>query len=84
MQKQFIVICAQIVGGGPFQTEYSFDGKRFDYRESAIRHGFELGRSDDFNIGVLKNGALVSLDWMFGIIDQDPDFMARISKEIFL
>lgn len=81
-KTKYIVLCAQVVGGGPFRTEYSFDGKRFDYRESAIRHGFELGRSDDFNIGVLRDGKLVSVDWMHKTVDAAPELMAEISKDI--
>jgi hypothetical protein len=85
MPKQtYIVICAQIVGSGPFRTEYSHDGKPFDSREAAIRHGFTLGRSDDFNIGILRDGKLVSIDWMERTVDAVPELMQRVANEIGL
>ncbi len=43
---------------------YSSDLERFDKREVAISHGFEVAGCDDFNIGVIADGRLVSLDWM--------------------
>ena len=43
---------------------YSSDLERFDKREVAISHGFEVAGCDDFNIGVIDDGRLVSLDWM--------------------
>jgi len=30
----------------------------------AISHGFEVAGCDDFNIGVIGDGRLISLDWM--------------------
>ena len=81
---QYIVLCGQVVGSGPFVTVYNFDGQRFDNREDAIQHGFTLDRSDDFNIGVLRNGKLVSLDWMVQTVDSEPALMAKISEGIYL
>ncbi len=81
-KTEFIVLCGSVVGGGdlPFCTEYSFDGKRFSDRQSAISHGFTLRRSDDFNIGVLTDGKLTSLDWMEKPVDTDPDLLAEIQS----
>lgn len=85
-QQRFIVLCGQIVGDGssPFETVYGFDGKFFDARHAAIDHGFTLGRSDDFNIGVIDGGKLVSVDWMENAVDYDPDLMCKISVQIGL
>lgn len=63
---------------------YGWDGERFDTREAAIKHGFTLDRSDDFNIGVLVDGKLVSLDWMDEAVDDDPDTLAEIGEELGL
>jgi hypothetical protein len=82
-KMQYIVLCGQVVGSGPFNVEYGFDGKRFDDRDTAIRHGFKAGRSDDFNIGVLRDDKLVSLDWMDQTVDADPSTLADISQQIF-
>lgn len=86
MTDQYIVLCAQVVGGdaGPFRTEYHFDGKRFDGRSAAIDHGFKIRGSDDFNIGVLRAGELVSLDWMSDPVDTEPARMSEIAKQVAL
>jgi hypothetical protein len=84
MAVRYIVLCAQVVGSGPFSTEYSFDGKRFMTREAAIQHGFTKGRSDDFNIGVVINGELISLDWMDKVVDATPDVISKISDQVAL
>lgn len=85
-KTEFIVLCGQIVGDGstPYRTEYGFDGERFADRAAAIAHGFTMDRSDDFNIGVVTGGKLVSVDWMDEAIDTDPALMAEISEQIFL
>lgn len=85
MTETFIVLCGQIVGGnGPFETVYSFDGERFEDRKKAIDHGFTKGRSDDFNIGVLRDGRLVSLDWMDAPVDTDRAVLDAIELQIGL
>lgn len=43
---------------------YSSDLEKFDSREKAISHGFEVVGFDDFNIGVIDDEQLMSLDWM--------------------
>ncbi len=82
--KEYIVLCAQIVGSDRFETVYAFDGKSFPTREQAIAHGFTKDRSDDFNIGVLEFGKLVSLDWMQEPIGEDPDVIAQIADQVGL
>lgn len=83
---KFIVLCSQVVGGGdrPFRVQYAFDGERFDDRKRAISHGFTLGRSDDFNIGVLERGRLVSVDWMEKPVDTDPSIVQGIAEQVGL
>lgn len=80
----YIVLCGSVVGSGPFTTEYSFDGRKFSDRKSAIKHGLALGRSDDFNIGVLENGKLVSLDWMDKPVDTEADVLADVARSACL
>lgn len=79
-KMQYIVLAASVVGSGPFTTEYSFDGQKFNDRQSAISHGLTIGRSDDFNIGVLRDGKLISLDWMDRTVDADPAELEIIAK----
>jgi hypothetical protein len=82
----YIVLCGQIVGGDGcgFELVYNFDGQRFDTRDRAIAHGFTLGRADDFNIGVLLDGALIALDWMDKPMDTHAPYLAEIAKQIGL
>jgi len=44
--------------------EYTSDLVEFDDRTAAINHGLKITESDDFNIGVVDGGRLVSFDWM--------------------
>ena len=83
---EYIVLCGQVVGGNgrPFETVYGFDGKKFSDRESAIRHGRKVRGSDDFNIGVLTHGRLVSLDWMNTPVDTDPNVLGPIADHLCL
>jgi hypothetical protein len=84
-KQEFIVLCGQIVGGGdiPFRTEYYTDQTKFADREKAIKHGLKVRGSDDFNIGVLDDGKLVSLDWMEKPVDTDPDLLSSIQESAF-
>ncbi len=63
---EFIVICQQVIGGNgrEFEIAYEWDGERFTTQRQAIAHGFKIRGSDDFNIGTLKEGELVSFAWM--------------------
>ncbi len=81
---QYIALLGQVVGSGPFTVEYDWDHQKFDDRKAAISNGFRRRESDDFNIGVLRDGKLVSLDWMQETVDADPETMAAISEGIGL
>lgn len=61
---------------------YHSDLIEFDKRDKAIKHGFELQDSDDFNIGVLTNGVLTSFDWMAKPLAENKDSLARIASGI--
>lgn len=50
--------------------------------EAAWRKGLrELDRSDDFNLGVIRDGELVALLWHDEVIETDPAEIARIAEE---
>ncbi|WP_261372620.1 hypothetical protein [Yersinia aleksiciae] len=61
---------------------YHSDLIEFDKRDKAIKYGFKLQDSDDFNIGVLTNGVLTSFDWMAKPIAETKDSLARIANGI--
>lgn len=83
---QYIVLLSQVIGNSEagFGIEHTFDGRVFDDRQAAINHGFALRQSDDFNIGVLQDGKIVSCDWMNEIVDTDPGALAHIASSIGL
>lgn len=62
--------------------DYHSDLVEFDNRDKAIKHGFKLQDSDDFNIGVLTNGILTSFDWMAKPLAENKDSLARIANGI--
>jgi hypothetical protein len=86
MMDQYIVLCGQVVGGAdrPVTIEYGFDGEMFADRREAITHGFDIRGSDDFNIGVLRGGKLVSLDWMDDPVDTDANLLAEIQARVLV
>lgn len=63
----YIVICQSVVGepGAGYGVSYDSDLRLFSDRSNAIRHGFKVRDSDDFNIGVVEDAVtLVGFDWM--------------------
>jgi hypothetical protein len=61
---------------------YTTDGVEFDKRDMAIKHGLEIQGSDDFNIGVIEDGRLVSLDWMNEPVGESAETLAEIAEAI--
>ncbi|EPY5167835.1 hypothetical protein ACXDR4_003179 [Klebsiella pneumoniae] len=85
MSKSYIVILQYLwcneTGGG---IEYTSDCAKFDKRDMAIKHGFKLRESDDFNIGVIEGGKLISFDWMDKPVGESEDTLAKIAELIGL
>lgn len=85
MKTEYIYICAQVYcndqGSG---IEYYTDYVRFDNRNDAIKNGWKQRESDDFNIGVLVNGRLVSVDRMAKPIDTEPETLRKIEDQLEL
>ena len=85
MATEYIVIVGRVVtNASGFCMSYSWDGDRHAKRKDAISDGFTVAGSDDFNVGVVKDGRLISLDWMDQAVDTDPQLLAKISEEIGL
>ena len=82
---EYITICQSVVGNelSGYTIDYSTDGKRFSTRAGAIKNGFEVRQSDDFNVGVVNGNKLVSFDWMDDPVGEDADGMAEIQRQIF-
>ncbi|WP_227136705.1 antitoxin [Kosakonia radicincitans] len=85
---KFIVIQQRLwCNESGYGIEYSSDLEEFEDRKAAIRHGFKIAESDDFNIGVIEDGRLVSFDWMekpVGGECETPETMAEIAEAIGL
>ena len=63
---------------------YSWDGQRFNNRNDAIKHGWKLRASDDFNIGQTYGDDLVWFGWMDLRINATEEEAAEIADEIDL
>lgn len=81
-RENWIVICQQAIfgPGTPFYFSYEWDGKRFLTREDAIKHGFEIRESDDFNVCSLRGNTLTGFYWMQDDM-KDPEGAAEIAKQ---
>jgi hypothetical protein len=91
---KYIVITSQLVGGdtAPRRIEHYWDHWVFADRQDAVSHGFKTRGSDDFNIGLIKTprpgindgGTLHSIWWMDERIDEPPETLRDIGREIGL
>lgn len=83
MNDVYVVIIGRAEGNERtgFRTSHYWDGHTFDRKPLAVSHGFELAQSDDFNIGIVRGGQLVSIWWMDKQIDEDAATLAEISEE---
>lgn len=83
IDPEFIVICASAwVNENGFGIAYSWDGERFNNRNDAIRHGWEVRGSDDFNLAQTYGDDLIWFGWMDERIDEDEDTMRDIADQI--
>ncbi|MGK3497605.1 antitoxin [Citrobacter youngae] len=85
MSESYIVIqqylwCNENGGG----IGYTSDCVEFNARDKAIKHGFKMQGSDDFNIGVIEDGKLISFDWMGKSVGESEDTLAQIAELIGL
>lgn len=65
-----------------FDSAWGAGPERYADRAEAWRAGFRiLDRSDDFNLGVIRNGRFVALLWSDEVVDDDPDVLATIASK---
>lgn len=85
IDPEFIVICASAwMKEDGFGIAYSWDGKRLNNRNDAIRHGWKVRGSDDFNLAQTYGDDLIWFGWMDERIDEDEDVMRNIADQIGL
>ncbi|MCW2477703.1 antitoxin [Candidatus Symbiopectobacterium sp. NZEC135] len=83
--KKYIVIHQRLwCNESGHGIQYSSDIEEFSTRNEAISSGFKITESDDFNIGVIENGLLVSFDWMEKSLGETQETMDKIAEEIGL
>ncbi len=82
----FVVLCGQIVGNmqDGFSVVYNWNYEFYSTRKAAIKAGMKERESDDFNIGVIRDGRLVSLDWMNETTDESPETLRELEEQIGL
>lgn len=82
---RYVLITANVVGNPErgFEIEHYLGTGEFatigEAKRAGLRH---LDRSDDFNIGALRNGRLVAILWMNQIVDDEPEVVAEIAAEL--
>lgn len=85
IDPEFIVICQSAwMDETGFGINYSWDGARFNNRADAIKHGWKLRDSDDFNIAQTYGDDLIWFGWMDQRMDEGDDDMREIAKSIGL
>ena len=81
IDPEFIVICQSAwMNESGFGFHYGWDGERFNNRNDAIKHGWELRGSDDFNIAQTYGDDLIWFGWMDQRIDEEEDTMREIAE----
>lgn len=63
---------------------YYWHGEVFTDKALAVSHGFVMADSDDFNLGRVEDGRLVSLWWMDNNLDESAEVLAEIERQISL
>ena len=85
IDPEFIVIIGSAwCNGSGFGISHSWDGARFNNRNDAIKHGWKLRGSDDFNIGQTYGDDLIWFGWMDQRSDEDEQTMLDIATDIGL
>ncbi len=86
MTVTYITVLSSAVGHTPqgFSVDYDWDQRQFATKPEAVSNGFRLRGCDDFNIGVVSKGRLVSLWWMDRQISESAETLAEIGREIGL
>lgn len=80
----WITVTAQAEGNerDGFRVVHYWDGRKFSHKREAVSNGFTIRGSDDFNVGLVEGGRLVSLWWMEKNLGEDTETLAAIAAEI--
>ncbi len=82
---RYVVICTHVVGNAAdYEFVHYVSPKLCTTVDEAQSYGFTFGRSDDFNIGVVRRGELVAVLWMDELVDDEPSEIADRAKAVRL
>lgn len=84
MDKFIVIVARAWCNSDGVGIDYSSDLVMHETRGIAAYEGISSVDSDDFNIGVVREGRLVSLDWMDDVVESDPVVLSRIAEKIGL
>lgn len=90
MSKQYMVVCQQIytnyVPGenNEWSTGYNCDFERFNTLKQAIRHGWKVRDSDDFNIVIVDGNKLIDWCYMEKSMEEEPEVLEEIAGQLSL
>lgn len=85
LTTEYIVICQSAwMNERGFGISYDWDGERFTTSKRAIKHGWKLRGSDDFNVARVQGDRLIWFGWMNEKMDESAETMAEIAEAIGL
>jgi hypothetical protein len=86
MPETYVTIIGHAVGNDRdgFRIAHDWDGRTFTAKAEAVSNGFRAIGCDDFNVGVVKAGRLVSVWWMDRQINEPPGELEMIGREMGL
>lgn len=86
MTVTYITLIGRAVGSdrAGFRIEHYWDGQQFADKALAVSNGFRLAQSDDFQVGVVASGRLVSVWWMDEQIAESDADLADTARQIGL
>ena len=86
MSDTYVTIIGHAVGNDHdgFHVVHTWDGHTFADKAAAIANGFKAIGCDDFNVGVVRGGRLVSVWWMDKQVGEPPGELEMIGHEIGL
>jgi len=67
-----------------FRIAHYWDGRKFTLKSGAVSNGFTATGTDDFNVALTGDGGLTEIWWMDKRIEEEPEVLAEISREIGL
>ena len=80
---RYVTAVGHIIGNptAGYETVYDHEGIHDTFAAAKLA-GFRSAESDDFNIGVIRDGRLIAWCWMDEVVDDGPDELARLAEAL--